>query len=300
VQIDVAVGPLAGLGESPVWDVDEQRLYWVDNSRSRIFRSTAEGRELSTWTFPGRVTSVARRAVGGLIATSGPTLCAFDLDTHEADVLFDAGADAHLVFNDAKVDRQGRFVAGLVDVGLIDPAARELVGRYETAGRLHRLEADGTVGVLTAGIGITNGPCFSPDGATFYCGDSWSRRIWAFDYDLAAGTATNRRLFATVDEDNALPDGATVDEEGCLWVATFEGGELHRYAPDGTLDRRLPMPVQPTSVMFGGADLDVLFVTTRGTAEVPSRTASGDPLGGSVLAIRRLGVRGVPEVRAAC
>ena len=229
VRIEVVVGPLAGVGESPVWDVDEQRLYWVDNSRSRIFRSAADGRELSVWSFPGRVTSVAVRSGGGLVATSRTKLCTFDLDTGEVDVVFDAGAGPGFVFNDAKADRQGRFIAGLVELALVAPAARQLVDRYETAGCLHRLDADGRVERLAAGIGITNGPCFSPDGATFYCGDSWSRRIWAFDYDITTGTAGNRRLFAGVDEGDSLPDGATVDEEGFLWVATYEGGEIHRY-----------------------------------------------------------------------
>lgn len=297
MRIDVVVGPLAGMGESPVWDVEEQRLYWVDNSRSRIFRSTADGRELSVWSFPGRVTSVARRAGGGLVATSRTTFCTFDLDTGETDVVFDAATGPGFAFNDAKADRQGRLVAGLVESALVTPSARQLVDRYETAGCLHRLDADGTVAPLAPGIGITNGPCFSPDGAIFYCGDSWSRRIWEFDYDVAAGVATNRRLFAAVDEGDALPDGATVDEDGFLWVATYEGGEIRRYAPDGRIDRRFAMPVHPTSVMFGGADLDVLFVSTRGGADVPGRTAAVDGLGGSVLAVHGLGVRGVPEVR---
>jgi sugar lactone lactonase YvrE len=297
VRIEVIVGPLAGMGESPIWDVDEERLYWVDNSRSRIFRSTADGRELSVWSFPGRATSVARRAGGGLIATSRTTLCGFDLDSGEPEVLFDAAIGSGFAFNDAKADRQGRLVAGLVELALVAPSARQWVGRRETAGCLYQLDLDGTVAPLEPHIGIANGPCFSPDGATFYCGDSWSRRIWAFDYDVADGAVTNRRPFATVDDGDALPDGATVDEDGFLWVATYEGGEIRRYAPDGRLDRRFPMPVHPTSVMFGGHNLDVLFVTTCGGADVSGRTASVDPLGGCVLAVHRIGARGAPEAR---
>jgi sugar lactone lactonase YvrE len=287
------------VGESPVWDVDEQRLYWVDNSRSRIFRSTADGRELSVWSFPGRVTSLARRVGGGLVVTSRTTLCTFDLDTGDAEVLFEAGTGPGFVFNDAKADRQGRLIAGLVELALVAPTARSLVDRYQTAGCLHRLDADRTVTSLASDIGITNGPCFSPDGGTFYCGDSWSRRIWAFDYDITTGTSANRRLFTSVDDGDGLPDGATVDAEGFLWVATYEGGEIHRYGPDGRLNRRVPLPVHPTSVMFGGPELDVLFVTTRGAAEAAGRPAVIDPLGGCVLALHGLGVRGVPEVRVA-
>jgi sugar lactone lactonase YvrE len=273
-------------------------LYWVDISHSRIFRSTVDGRELSVWPFPGRVTSVTPRAGGGLVTTSRTTLCTFDIDTGECDVIFDA-KDPGLGFNDAKADRQGRLVAGLGELGLVSPAARQFVDRYETSGCLYRLEADRTVTPLATGIGIANGPCFSPDGATFYCGDSWSRRIWAFDYDRRDGQLGERRLLATISDGDALPDGATVDAEGYLWVATFEGGEIRRYDPDGGLDRRVVIPVHPTSVMFGGPDLDVLFVTTWGSGEVPGRTARVDPLGGGLFGIYGLGVEGVPEVAVA-
>jgi sugar lactone lactonase YvrE len=160
---------------------------------------------------------------------------------------------------------------------------------------MHRFDAGGSTSLLTEDIAVNNGPCFSPDGTIFYCGDSWSRHIWEFDYDITTGDVSGKRLFATIDDGLAIPDGATVDAEGFVWVATFEGGEIRRYAPDGTLDRSIPMPVQPTSVMFGGPDFDVLFVTTRGQAELPGRAGPVDPLGGCVLACHGLGVRGLPE-----
>ena len=96
-----------------------------------------------------------------------------------------------------------------------------------------------------------------------------------------------------------MPDGATVDEEGFVWSAAVYGGELRRFAPDGSLDRIVRMPVlKATSVMFGGPDLDTLYVTSMAKPPLPRFPEDG-PLGGSLFAIRELGVRGVPEVRFA-
>jgi sugar lactone lactonase YvrE len=120
---------------------------------------------------------------------------------------------------------------------------------------------------------------------------------YAWDYDANSGAAGNRRTVSQF-EPGAIPDGATVDEEGYLWAAVYEGAEVRRYAPDGTLDRVIPMPVKlPTSVMFGGTDLDILFVSSGGSEPIPGRVVPSSALGGALFAVRGLGVRGVPERR---
>jgi sugar lactone lactonase YvrE len=159
---------------------------------------------------------------------------------------------------------------------------------------------------LVDNIGITNGPCFSPDGTIFYCNDSWIRQVYAFDYDPASGSASTRRLLAAFDDympstEVPRPDGATVDEEGFVWVAAVYGGEIRRYSPEGVLERRIGFPLpKPTSVAFGGPALDVLYVTSMASrgSELDGTVDAG-PLAGSVIAIRGLGVRGVPERRFA-
>jgi L-arabinonolactonase len=299
-EIYVVTGAVVTLGESPVWDVDEERLYWIDVMEGNVFRSTSDGREIRVWQFPGHLTSMVLRSQGGVVLTSGTRLYLFDLDTAESELLFDAEPRPGFSFNDGKVDRQGRFVTGLVDQSLVAPSAVEQVGNVDPPGRLYRLDPDLTVHPFADGIGVTNGPCFSPDGATFYCNDSWARCVYAFDYDPASGLASNRRVLTPFAGDETVPDGATVDEEGFLWIAAYHGGEVRRYAPDGTLDRRISLPVEsPTSVAFGGADLDILFVTSHGSAHVPGHTSPSSPLSGSVFALRRLGARGVPERRFA-
>ena len=165
-------------------------------------------------------------------------------------------------------------------------------------GALYRLDPDFSLHKLDDGIIVSNGPCWSPDGSTFYFADSWSGEIWAYDYDINTGGVSNRRIFATVDTSRGgAADGSTVDAEGYLWNAQVYDGKLIRYAPDGKVDRTIDMPVKKvTSVMFGGPNLDVLFVTSMAKPPLPRFPGDG-VLRGSLFAIYDVGIRGVPEPR---
>jgi L-arabinonolactonase len=189
-------------------------------------------------------------------------------------------------FNDGKTDARGRFIAGTLD------------SKFKTsAGSIFSLDASLKCTTLEPAIGCTNGPCFSPDNRTFYCSDSVSRTIAAYDYDLATGTVSNKRQFAASKGLGGVPDGATVDAEGHLWSAIAGGGKLVCYNPDGTIARTVEVPVPIiTSVMFGGDNLDVMYATSIGT-----KTLGMDPgpEGGRLFAIKGLGVKGKPEPRFA-
>jgi sugar lactone lactonase YvrE len=298
VEIQLVTASLTTLGESPIWDANEGRLYWVDVMEGNVLSSTPDGLRITVTQFPGHVTSIALRAEGGAVVTSGNGIYLFDLETGETELVFDSGCGPGFSFNDGTVDRQGRFVTGLVDQSLVAPGSTDFIAQSNPGGRLYRLDHDLTVQPIAEGIGITNGPCFSPDGSTFYCNDSWARCVYMFDYDIEAGAASNRQVLTGFDGDVAVPDGATVDSEGCLWIAAFRGGEIRSYAPDGTLERRISTPVaSPTSVAFGGPSLDILFVTSQGSAHVPGHPSQPGPLAGSLLAVHGLGVRGIAEKR---
>ena len=148
------------------------------------------------------------------------------------------------------------------------------------------------------GIICSNGPCFSPDDKIFYFTDTWTGEVWAYDYDITTGEISNRRTFAKVDTLNGgAADGATVDSEGYYWMALVYDGRICRFAPDGTLDREIEMPVKKvTSVQFGGPNLDVLYVTSMAKPPLP-RFPSDGVQRGSLFAITGLGVTGVPEPR---
>jgi sugar lactone lactonase YvrE len=277
------------LGEGPVWDVEEQRLYWIDSFGQQIFRCTAHGTELESWDVPEKIGSMALRRQGGAVLALRTGFHLFDFASGEARLIQDPEADLPRTrLNDGKVDRQGRFVAGSMDMDEAGPN-----------GALYRLDADLSVHVLETGIIVANGPCWSPDGATFYFADSWSGEISAYDYDAATGTPTNKRPLAGFAALGGAPDGATVDAEGCIWSAAVYSGQIVRFAPDGRLDRVVRMPVlKVTSVAFGGPDLDVLFVTSMARPPLPRFPEDG-PMAGNLFAIHGLGVRGVAERRFA-
>ena len=143
---------------------------------------------------------------------------------------------------------------------------------------------------------VFNGICWSPDGRVLYTADSWSHRIYAHDFDGADGSIANRRVFAELPPHAGVPDGATVDTDGYLWVAVFDGWRVMRFAPDGSVDRQIPLPVQrPTSCIFGGPELATLYVTTA-RSRLSEAELEAQPLAGSILAIEP-GGKGLPSVR---
>ena len=289
-SIDVLIDIKNQLGEGPLWDVEEQRLYWVDGFGMLVFRATADGREVRAWEVPQPVGCLALRKSGGAVLALQNGFHFLDFTTGEVTSIGDPEADRpDNRFNDGKVDRRGRFVAGSLNM--------KRDGKFAA---LYRLDPDLTIHRLQEGIACTNGPCWSPDGCAFYFSDSGSGEIWAYDYDIESGRIANRRRFAQASTpDGGIPDGSTVDEEGFLWSAQIFGGRLIRYAPDGSIDRVVEMPVKNvTSVMFGGPDLDILYVTSmarRHAHHLPADTVHR----GSVFTVRGLGVRGLPETRFA-
>lgn len=289
MRIEVLVDVKTTLGEGPLWDVEQERLYWIDSFDGRVFRATVDGREIRSWDVPQKIGSMALRKDGeGAIVSLQRGFHALDFRTGEVTLIHDPEPDRlSNRINDGKVDKRGRFVAGSMDT------------QEEGAnGALYSLSTDFKVTKLDSGIVCSNGPCWSPDGRTFYFQDTWAGEIWAYDYDLDTGAATNRRVFAKVDTSKGgAADGSTVDAEGFLWNASVYDGRLVRYAPDGQVDRIIDMPVKKvTSVMFGGPKLDILFVTSMAKPPLPRFPGDG-VLRGSLFAIYDLGITGLPEMR---
>ena len=296
MNIEILVDVKTELGEGPLWDVDEQRLYWIDSFGAKVFRCAPDGSEVRAWEVPEKIGSMALRAGGGAIVALRNGLHALDFETGDCTLISDPEADiASSRLNDGKVDRQGRFLVGSMDMNEDDGV-----------GALYRVDPDMSFTKLEGGIICSNGPCFSPDGRTFYFTDTWSGEISIYDYDTSTGTPANKRCFASVKDlgDDVTGaygayDGATVDAEGYVWTALVYAGYLLRYAPDGSLDRRIDMPVKKvTSVMFGGPDLDELYVTSMARPPLARFPDDGPPRG-SLFKITGLGIRGVPEGRFA-
>jgi L-arabinonolactonase len=273
------------LGEGPVWDVQEQALYWVNIRGCAVRRFDWATRRIDTWTLPEVVGSLAVRERGGLLVALKSSLSCFDPTSAALQRVSAPEADwPQMRFNDGKCDRQGRFWAGTMNDATREPE-----------GTLYRLDPARGCTAMQTGIRIPNSLCWSPDGSVMYFADSPMRTIFAYPFDAATGELGARREFVTV-EAPAIPDGATVDAEGFVWSAHYDGWRVVRFAPDGRIDRVIELPVQrPTSVQFGGPDLDVLFVTTA-MQKLSAEELAKQPLAGALLALEP-GVRGVPEAR---
>jgi sugar lactone lactonase YvrE len=274
------------LGEGPVWDVQEQALYWVDIRRPAVRRYDSRSGKVDTWPMPEMVGSLAVRARGGLLVALKTGLAFFDPKTGSLERFAspEAGQPAQR-FNDGKCDRRGRFW-----IGTINDTARQ------PDGTLYLFDS-GRYLPRESGITIPNSLCWGPDGRTMYFSDSWTRTICVYDYDPESGAATNKRPLVTTVAP-AIPDGATVDAEGCIWCAEYDGWRITRFSPDGRRLRSIDLPLQrPTSCMFGGPDLDVLYVTTA-SQKLSADELARQPLAGALLAMK-VGAKGLPETRFA-
>jgi L-arabinonolactonase len=274
------------LGEGPVWDPEGQALWWVDIRLPAVRCYDWKRQTTKTHPMPERVGSLALRNDGTLILALKSALVYWNPENGLIDKVAAPEADrAAQRFNDGKCDRRGRFFAGTMNDGAREPD-----------GTLYRFDGK-TCEAVHGGITIPNSLAWSPDGDTMYFSDSWTREIGAFAYDQARGEMSARRVFATIDAP-AIPDGATVDADGYLWCALYDGWKIARFAPDGRLERAINLPVQrPTSCQFGGPNLDVLFVTSA-TQKLSAEQLSKQPFAGALLAID-VGVNGLPEPRFA-
>jgi D-xylonolactonase len=193
------------------------------------------------------------------------------------------------VLNEIPDERESRFN----DV-IADPVGRVFCGTMPTEsqpGRLYRLDTDGTLTKLLDGIACSNGMGFTPDRRQMYYTDSFKREIYLFDYDQTTGNITNQRVFVRTPEDEGFPDGMTVDAEGYVWSARWDGGCLVRYAPDGSEVLQVNFPAKKVScVTFGGPDYADMYVTTAGGDD---KAQEGS--GAGALFRLDLGIQGVPE-----
>ncbi|MFI1719732.1 SMP-30/gluconolactonase/LRE family protein [Streptomyces sp. NPDC020489] len=263
---EVAVRAAAILGEGPTWDAASGRLIWLDILGARVNTYDPVSGRRTARVVDQHVGAAKPRAGGGLVLNLRDGVALLDADDslrwlHHEPV---PGRRA----NDAAVAPDGSLWAGTM--------------RYDEApggGTLSRFTGDGSAETVLDDVAVSNGTGWSPDGRLMYYIDSPTRRVDVFDHD--GGRVSGRRVFAEIEEGAGFPDGLTVDADGCVWVALWDGGAVRRYTPRGDLDRVVSLPTpRVTACAFGGAGLTDLYITTaRVGLDAPH------PVAGSLLVV---------------
>ena len=291
IQVELVLDARNATGESPVWHAGEQALYWVDIPARNLFRQKFDTYQLLQWQMPEMLGCIAL-SENGADWIAGAESGMFKLTpTLNGEIGFECLAVVDhglpgMRFNDGRCDRQGRFLAGTMVMDMAAGASAGCIYSYKTNSGLTK---------LLNGFITPNGMAFSPDGRTMYLSDSHpsSQLVWAFDYDTERGVPSRRRVFIDMNPLPGRPDGAAIDSDGCYWICGNDAGLVHRFTPEGKLDRSLPVPVKkPAMCAFGGAGLDTMFVTSIRPEGID---LSDQPLAGGVFALYP-GVRGLPEI----
>jgi sugar lactone lactonase YvrE len=293
VRAAAAIEPVgdvtAVLGEGPYWVPEDDCLLWVDIGSAHLHRTYFPAEE--TVTDALSAVSAAFPVVGGGILTVGGAALTLLFPAERGSewstrTIAEVPARDDLRFNDAAVDPAGRVWAGSMHILETEPL-----------GELYRLDPGGRLTTVLKSVTVSNGLGWSPDGSRMYYADSPLRRVDVFDYDPATGEAFARRPFADLSGVDGVPDGLTVDLDGCVWVAMWGGSALRRFTPSGQQDTVLPVPVsQPTSCAFGGPGLADLFITSANVGLSEAERAE-QPLAGRLLHVQP-GPIGLPSTMA--
>lgn len=279
------------VGESPVWSAEHKCLWWVD-VRGKSLHCLNDDGIRNDWHLPDFVSCLALCRSGRLIISQGGALMFWNpTDGGVEEIVRPEPDRPGNRFNDGGCDRKGRFWVGTM-VNNFGADGNDIpIDRAD--GAFYRLSPDMRLQRVVDGMWIPNTVAWSPDGKTFYLGDSMTNEIHAYDFDLDAGEISGRRLFAKSKDPGHL-DGSAVDVEGFLWNTRWGAGKIVRYAPDGRIDREIDFPVPaPSSCAFGGDNLDTLYVTTARDTLSAAQLAEFS-LSGGVFKFHP-GVEGMPE-----
>lgn len=239
------------VGENPLWNAREQRIYWEDIDTGRLFRAHHETLEHECFYKGDPVGGFTFQEDGTLLLFETNRIAVLDENGRRRVVRDDIDAEMRR-FNDVIADPEGRVFAGTI-------------GSTHENGGLYRVDLDGKVSELFKGTGCANGMGFTPDLTKFYWTCSTTRTIFLFDYERETGNLSKRRVFYQAPLAEGTPDGLTVDAAGNVWTARWDGFALLCMSPDAGLLETIRFPVSKvSSVTFGGPNLDVIYVTTAG------------------------------------
>jgi len=290
MQASLIVDGKHELGECALWCDRTQTIYWTDIQAAILWNYNPVERSIRSWAMPERLSVFALTAdANRLLLGLASQLAFFELDSGRITPICQVEQDLPTTrLNDGRCDRQGRFVFGTLNE---DPGRAPI-------GSFYRLNGDLTLQRLALpGVAISNSICFSPDGSRMYYCDTMEKKIMCCDYEQHGVVIGGQHLFVDLHDSAGAPDGSTIDSDGYLWNAQWGAARVARYAPDGSLERSIAVPVsQPSCPAFGGSDLSTLYVTTAHEG-MGSTARAMEVAAGGLFAVSLDTVRGLPEQR---
>ena len=258
------------LGESPLWDHRRNALFWVDIENGLIHSYQPSSQISDTWSVGEKVGCIAMHANEGFILATESGLSNWNPEIGKTMTFLSVKhTDPANLFNDGKVDPLGRLWIGTK-------------GPKDTSNLwiLHNNKLQLKLSNLT----ISNGLDWAADSGYFYHTDSGDNTIYRYDIDLITGELSNRNLFFTPEK--GTPDGLTIDIEGNIWTAIWDGWQVVQLNPAGEVLTKVMMPVQrPTSITFGHEDLQTLFITSASEGLSPLDRQE-QPYAGDLFAVQ--------------
>lgn len=265
------------VGESPVWSPHDQCLYWVDIISQKLYVYEPKRGTNQAFSMPDMITTVALRQEGGLLICLRKQIALFDIKTQALTPLFTVEEErADHRFNDGKVDCMGRFWVGTINMH--EPT--------DGSCRLYCLQSQNDLHVAMEDIVFSNGLCWNPDNTLFYHAETFKKTIFVYDFDAKKGQLSHKRPFVTLGEEEGIPDGLSIDAKGGVWCAHFGGSCLVRYDTQGQQTDKVDLPIaHVTNGVFGGPDLDTLFITS-GCEQIPPDQRKNYPEAGGLFAVK--------------
>jgi len=272
------------LGESPLWYQNSQTLFWVDIQKNLLCQYSLRTHLLKTLHLNIIPTSIAIRKTKDLLVSADKSIMAYDIEKHEFIVLKkNVFITDKMRFNDGSVDPAGRYWIGTMDYEARNPI-----------GLLYKFNTDYSTEVMENNLVISNGIGWSPDRRKMYLTDSFFKKIYIYDYNMSNGSIDNKHVFVDSEEEEGVPDGLTVDSQGCVWSARWDGWKINRYDPNGEKILEIKLPVsRPTSCTFGGDNLNLLFITSAKMG-LPNNWENEQPMAGDIF-IFDAAVKGLKE-----
>ncbi len=273
------------LGESPVWDPDNECLYWVDLISGELHKYDTKTGEHKVINFKKTICAIARCSSGNLVMAFKRKLAILEsFQVNSLKLKKTLLPNNGVRFNDGQIDPMGRLWIGTMS----ETGA-------EKKGVIMKVNPDFKARVEARQIGISNGMCWNPDNSIFYHVDTAKNEVTAYDYSIKRGEIHNPRKIIKIPKSWGKPDGMTIDEEGMLWIALWGGWSVSRWDPEtGSCIGMIDLPVsQVSSCVFGGRDYSDLYITSARVG-LERKKILEEPLAGSVFKIRISGVRGRP------